>query len=61
MYLLINCFEMNKYSSFYKIIQQVSLMEAENKRHLDLLGEYLRIVKQLEFWKSENIDCFIGK
>ena len=32
---------------------EVSLMEAGNKRHLDLLVEYFRIVEQLEFWKSE--------
>ena len=33
---------------------EVSLMEAENKRHEDLVVEYLRVVEQLEFWKLEN-------
>ncbi|KAL6336708.1 hypothetical protein AAG906_036022 [Vitis piasezkii] len=33
---------------------EVSLMEAENKRHEDLVVEYLRVVELLEFWKLEN-------
>lgn len=34
--------------------REVSLMEAENERHEDLVAEFLRVVEQLEFWKLEN-------
>lgn len=35
--------------------REISSMEAEKKRLETLVVEYLRVLEQLEFWKSENV------
>ncbi|KAK3226697.1 hypothetical protein Dsin_006559 [Dipteronia sinensis] len=34
--------------------REISSMEAENKRHINLVVEYVKILEQLHHWKSEN-------
>ncbi|KAK2655012.1 hypothetical protein Ddye_008064 [Dipteronia dyeriana] len=34
--------------------REISSMEAENKRHINLVVEYVKILEQLQHWKSEN-------
>ncbi|KAK4839684.1 hypothetical protein QYF36_024005 [Acer negundo] len=34
--------------------REISYMEAENKRHINLVVEYVKILEQLQHWKSES-------